>query len=81
MEGALVEDVGGEGTQGGVHAVLDLKADRANPQNHQTLEQRLGQTGFGCLLAHHHGTELAVVPHQNELEMLQNPMFLNIQGF
>ena len=67
LQRALVEDVGWKGAEGRVHAVLDLQADWPDPQNHQTLKQRLGQTGFSRLLTHHHRAQLAVITHQNQL--------------
>ncbi len=67
LQRALIEDVGGEGAEGRVHAVLDLQTDWPDPQNYQTLKQRLGQTSFSCLLTHHHRTQLAVITHQNQL--------------
>ena len=50
-----------------MHAVLDLQADGADTQNHQALKQRLGQPCTRRLLAHHHRTQLAVVPNQDQL--------------
>lgn len=34
LQGAFIEDVGGEGTESWVHAILDLQADRPDPQHH-----------------------------------------------
>lgn len=68
LQGALVEDVGREGTESRVHAVLDLQADRPDSQHHQSLEQRLRQTRLCRFLTHHHRTQLAVVAHQNQLQ-------------
>lgn len=67
LQGTLIEDVGWEGTESWMHSVLDLQADWPDPKDHQAFKKRLGQTRLGCLLAHHHGTQLAVVTHKNEL--------------
>lgn len=67
LQRPLVEDVGGEGAESWVHSVLDLQTDWPDTQNHQALEQRLGQTCFSCLLAHHHRAQLTVVAHQDQL--------------
>lgn len=67
LQRALIEDVGGKSTEGRVHAVLDLQTDWSDPQNYQTLKQRLGQTCFSCLLTHHHRAQLAVITNQNQL--------------
>jgi len=67
LQGALVEDVGGEGAEGRVHAVLHLQADGPDAQDHQALKQRLGEARLRRLLAHDHGAQLAVVPHQDQL--------------
>lgn len=67
LQGAFIEDVGGEGTERWVHTVLDLQADRSDPQHHQAFKQGLGEAGFGCLLTHHNRTQLAVISHQDEL--------------
>lgn len=67
LEGALVEDVGREGAECGMHPVLDLQADGADAQHHQALEERLRQSRFGRFLAHHHRAQLAVVAHEDEL--------------
>lgn len=67
LQGAFVEDVGREGGEGGVHAVLHLQPDWADPQHHQALKQRLGQACSRCLLAHHHWPQLAVVTNQDQL--------------
>lgn len=68
LQGTLVKDVGGEGTESRVHAVLDLQADWPDSQNHQSFKQRLGQTCLGCLLTHHNRSELAVVANKNKLK-------------
>lgn len=68
LQGALIEDVGGEGAEGRVHAVLDLKTDGPDAQNHKALKERLGQACLCCLLTHHHRAQLAVIPHQNQLQ-------------
>lgn len=65
LQRAFIEDVGREGAQGGVHTVLDLQTDWPDPQNHQTLKQRLRQAGFCCLLTHHDGPQLTVITHQD----------------
>lgn len=67
LERSLVEDVGGEGAEGGVHAVLHLQPDGPDAQHHQPLKQGLGQPSLGSLLAHHHRPQLAVVTHQDQL--------------
>ena len=67
LQGALVEDVGGERAERRVHAVLHLQTDGPDAQNHQTLKQGLGQACFGRLLTHDHRAQLAVVSHKNEL--------------
>lgn len=67
LQGAFIEDVGGEGTESWVHTILDLQADRPDPQHHQALKQGLGETCFGCLLTHHNRTQLTVISNQNEL--------------
>eukprot|EP00961_Rhodomonas_salina_P161244 2170772-Rhodomonas_salina.2 len=53
LERALVEGVGRELGERGVHAVLDLEAHGLHAQGHQALEQRLLQTRLGRFLAHH----------------------------
>lgn len=68
LQGAFIEDVGGEGTESWVHTILDLQADRPDPQHHQALKQGLGETCFGCLLTHHNRTQLTVISNQNELK-------------
>ncbi len=68
LQRALIEDVGGEGAERWVHAVLDLQTDWPDPQNYQTFKQRLGQTCFSCLLTHHHRAQLAVITYQNQLQ-------------
>lgn len=68
LQRTLIKDVGGEGTEGRVHAVLDLQTDWSDPQNYKTLKQRLGQTCFSCLLTHHHRSQLAVITHKNQLQ-------------
>lgn len=65
LQRAFIEDVGREGTEGGVHAVLDLQTDWPDPQNYQTLKQRLREAGFCCFLTHHHGPQLTVITHQD----------------
>ena len=67
LQRSLVEDVGWEVGKGGVHAVLHLQTDGADTQHHQTLKQRLGQTGTCRLLAHHHRSQLAMVTHKDQL--------------
>ena len=52
-----------------MHAVLHLQADGPDAQHHQPLKQRLGQARLGRLLAHHHRAQLAVVAHQDELQV------------
>ena len=49
LQGALIEGVGGELGQARVHAVLHSQSVGANAQQHQALEQRLGQATLGCL--------------------------------
>lgn len=68
LQRALIEDVGGEGTEGRVHAVLDLQTDWPDSQNHQALKQRLRKPCFSCLLAHDHRAQLTVITHQNQLK-------------
>lgn len=68
LQRALVEDVGGEGAEGGVHAVLDLQTDWPDSQNHQALKKRLRKSCFGRLLAHDHRAQLTVVTHQDQLQ-------------
>lgn len=68
LQRALVEDVGGEGAEGRVHAVLDLQTDWPDSQNHQALKQRLRKSCFGRLLAHDHRAQLTVVTHQDQLQ-------------
>lgn len=41
LQRALVEDVGREGAECGVHAVLHLQADGPDAQHHQALKERL----------------------------------------
>lgn len=67
LQRAFIENVGGEGTEGWVHTVLNLQTDWTNPQNNQTLKQRLGQTCFSSLFTHYHRAQLAVITHQNQL--------------
>mmetsp|Transcript_17012 Transcript_17012/g.34921 ORF Transcript_17012/g.34921 Transcript_17012/m.34921 type:complete len:264 (-) Transcript_17012:234-1025(-) len=50
-----------------MHPILHLKSDRANPDQNQPFEHGLGQSGLGGRLAHDHGSQLAVIPHQNNL--------------
>lgn len=68
LQRALVEDVGGEGAEGGVHAVLDLQTDWPDSQNHKALKQRLRKSRLSRLLAHDHRAQLTVVTHQDQLE-------------
>lgn len=66
-----------------MHAVLDLQADRSDPQHHQPFKQGLGEAGFGCLLTHHHRTQLAVISHQDELRRKRrvfNQVLWNLYG-
>ena len=51
-----------------MHPVLDLQTDGPDAQNHQPLEQGLGQPRLGRLLTHHHRTQLAVVSNQDQLK-------------
>lgn len=67
LQRTLIEDVGRKGAECRVHPILDLQADWTNAQHHQALKQRLGQPGLGRLLAHHHGAQLAVVAHKDQL--------------
>lgn len=67
LERPLVEDVGGEGAERRVHAVLHLQADGPDPQHHQPLEERLRQPGLGGFFTHHDGAQLAVVTDKNQL--------------
>lgn len=67
LQGALIEDIGGEGAEGGVHAVLDLQTDWPDSQNHQALKQRLRKSCLSCLLAHDHRAQLTMVTHQDQL--------------
>lgn len=52
----------------GVHAVLDGQPQRLHAQQHQALKQRLAQARARRALVQDHGTQLAVVSHQHELQ-------------
>lgn len=67
LQRTLIEDVGRKSAERRVHPILDLQADRTDAQHHEAFEQRLRQPGLGRLLAHHHGAELAVVTHKDQL--------------
>ena len=72
LQGALVEDVGGEGTECRVHPVLDLQTNWANAKHNQPLKERLRETSSGSLLAHDHRAQLAVIANQDELATAQD---------
>ena len=67
LQRALIEEVGGELGEGGMHPVLNLQSERSNAKHNQPLEQGLAEAPRGCLLAHDHGPKLAVVAHQDQL--------------
>lgn len=50
-----------------MHAVLHLQANRANPQHHEPLKERLRQASLCSFFTHHNRTELAVVTYKDKL--------------
>ena len=44
-----------------------LQSYRSNAEHDEAFEERLREASTSGLLAHHHGTELAVVAHENHL--------------
>ena len=50
-----------------MHSVLDLKANRADAEAHQSLEQTLIQSCLRSLLAHDDWAKLAVVTHKDDV--------------
>ena len=68
LQGSLIEDVGREATELGMHPVLDLQSDWSDPQHHQPLKQGLRQAGAGSFLTHHYRAQLAVVTNKDHLK-------------
>lgn len=67
LKGALIEDVGWEGTECWVHTVLYLQTNGTDPQHHQPFKQRLGQACFGSFLTHDNRTQLAMITNKDQL--------------
>mgnify|MGYP001595410266 CR=1 FL=1 len=61
LERALVEHVRGEFGEAGVHAVLDLEANRTVAEEDEAFEEGLGEAGAGGLLVHDRRAELGVI--------------------
>ena len=58
LKGTLVEHVGRELGEAGMHPVLDLQADRPVREKDEPFEKRLGKSGSCGFLVHDDGPEL-----------------------